>query len=68
MYCQIHTHMCIRHGVQTSFDIKEIKHILNWWAKHESMFPTIAFLACQILGILKLKQEGSFLWLVSFKP
>jgi hypothetical protein len=25
---------------------------LDWWAKHESMFPTITFMACQIFGVV----------------
>jgi hypothetical protein len=33
-------------------DIKDVKHPLDWWAKHESMFPIIAFLTYQILGIV----------------
>jgi hypothetical protein len=33
-------------------DVKEIKCHLQWWQKHESMFPTMGFLACQILGIV----------------
>ncbi len=32
-------------------DPKDIKCPLRWWGKHESMFLTISFLACQILGI-----------------
>jgi hypothetical protein len=34
------------------FDIKNIKHPLDWWAKHESMFLVVAFLTYQILGII----------------
>jgi hypothetical protein len=30
---------------------KEIKCLLQWWAKHEALFPTIGFLVYQILGI-----------------
>jgi hypothetical protein len=33
-------------------DPKEIKCLLQWWQKHESMFPTIGFLVGQILGIV----------------
>jgi hypothetical protein len=33
-------------------DPKDIKCPLQWWGKHEAMFPTIGFLACQILGIV----------------
>jgi hypothetical protein len=42
-------------------DTKDIKCPLQWWEKHESMFPTIGFLACQILILLlihKLKLKG----------
>jgi hypothetical protein len=31
---------------------KDIKCPLQWWGKHKAMFPTIDFLACQILGIV----------------
>jgi hypothetical protein len=31
---------------------KNIKCPLQWWGKHEVMFPTIGFLARQILGIV----------------
>ncbi len=33
-------------------DTKDIKCPLQWWEKHESIFPTIGFLACQILIII----------------
>ncbi len=33
-------------------DNKDIKCLLQWWEKHESMFPTVGFLACQILIII----------------
>jgi hypothetical protein len=33
-------------------DVKEIKHIFQWWEKYESMFLIVSFLACQILGIV----------------
>jgi hypothetical protein len=33
-------------------DLKEIKNPLQWWEKHESRFPIVAFLARQILGIV----------------
>jgi hypothetical protein len=26
-------------------DVKNIKCLLQWWQKHEAMFPTIGFLA-----------------------
>ncbi len=31
---------------------KNIRCPLQWWGKHEIMFPIIGFLACQILGIV----------------
>ncbi len=34
-------------------DLKEIKCLLQWWQKHETMFPTIGFLTRQILGIVE---------------
>jgi hypothetical protein len=33
-------------------DVKDIKCLVQWWQKHEAMFPTIRFLAQQILGIV----------------
>jgi hypothetical protein len=33
-------------------DVKDIKHPLEWWAKHESLFLTMVFHACQIFGII----------------
>ncbi len=33
-------------------DAKDIKCPFQWWEKHESMFLTIGFLACQILIII----------------
>jgi hypothetical protein len=38
-------------------DPKEIKWPLQWWQKHEYMFPTIGFLTQQILGIVGLQIE-----------
>jgi len=32
--------------------VKDIECCLKWWAKHESLFPTVAFLARQILDIV----------------
>ncbi len=37
---------------QYQVDVKEIKCHLQWWQKHESMFPTMGFFSCQILGIV----------------
>jgi hypothetical protein len=33
-------------------DPKNIKYFLQWWGKHEAMFPTIVFFTCQILSII----------------
>jgi hypothetical protein len=38
-------------------DVKNIKCPLKWWAKHESLFPTMAFFAHQILGIVGFQIE-----------
>jgi hypothetical protein len=33
-------------------DVKKIMCPFQWWEKHKSMFPTMGFLARQILGIM----------------
>lgn len=33
-------------------DVKKIMCPFQWWEKHKSMFPTMGFLAHQILGIM----------------
>jgi hypothetical protein len=38
-------------------DVKKIKCPLQWWEKHEIMFPIIGFLACQILRIVSSQIE-----------
>ncbi len=38
-------------------NVKDIQCPLEWWAKHESLFPTMAFLARQILGIIGFQIE-----------
>jgi hypothetical protein len=43
-------------------DVKDIKYLLEWWAKHESLFPTVAFLAHQIVGF-QIEIEFFFHWL-----
>jgi hypothetical protein len=50
-------------------DRKDIKCLLDWWVKHESVFSTIAYLAHQILDIvgLQIKIERIFFWLVSLQ-
>jgi hypothetical protein len=32
--------------------VKDIKCPLEWWGKHESLFPIVTFLASQIFGIV----------------
>jgi hypothetical protein len=38
-------------------DVKDIKCPLERWAKHESLFPIMAFLIHQILGIIGFQIE-----------
>ncbi len=38
---------------QYQVDVKEIKCPLRWWQEHEWMFPTMGFLAWQILRIVE---------------
>jgi hypothetical protein len=38
-------------------DPKDIKCPLQWWGKHEAMFPIVGFLACQVLGIVRSQIE-----------
>jgi hypothetical protein len=33
-------------------DLKDIKCLLEWWAKHKSLFQIVAFFVRQILGIV----------------
>jgi len=40
--------------------VKDIKCLLEWWAKHEFLFPTVAFIVCQILGIVGFQIEIEF--------
>jgi hypothetical protein len=44
-------------------DPKEIKCPLQWWQKHESMFPIVGFLVQQILKIVEsqIKTKRIFL-------
>jgi hypothetical protein len=35
---------------QYQVNLKEIKCFLQWWQKHESIFPTVGSFVCQILG------------------
>ncbi len=39
---------------------KDIKCLLEWWRKHETMFSTIGFLVKYILGIVKFEIENFF--------
>jgi hypothetical protein len=38
-------------------DVKDIKCPLEWWAKHESLFPIVAFLFIKFLALLVLKYK-----------
>jgi hypothetical protein len=38
-------------------DVNNIKCPLQWWEKHENMFPTIGFCARQIWGIVRFQNE-----------
>ncbi len=38
-------------------DVKNIKCPLQWWEKHESMFPIVGLCANQILGIVGFQIE-----------
>jgi len=46
-------------------DAKDIKCPLEWWAKHESMFPTVAFFIHYILSNIgfQIEIERFFHWL-----
>ncbi len=43
-------------------DPRNTKCSLQWWGKHEAMFPTFGFLACQFLSIVgsQIEIERSF--------
>jgi len=41
-------------------DVKDIKCPLEWWQKHEAMFPIVRFLAQHILGIVGSEIEMIF--------
>ncbi len=43
-------------------DFKEIKCLFKWWVKHEAIFSTIGFLACQTLKIIGTQIEIDFLF------
>ncbi len=32
--------------IRFQVDVKDIKWLLEWWAKHECIFPILTFLAC----------------------
>jgi hypothetical protein len=38
--------------IRFQMNVKEIKCPLEWWVKHEFLFPIVAFFARQILGIV----------------
>jgi hypothetical protein len=37
---------------RSQLDVKDIKCLLQWWQKHEVIFPIVGFLVRQILGIV----------------
>ncbi len=41
-------------------DPKDIMCFLQWWGKHEAMFPIVGFLACQMLCIVQPQIEIEF--------
>jgi hypothetical protein len=41
-------------------DVKNIKCLLQWWEKYESMFPTIRFYARQFLKVVGSQIETYF--------
>jgi hypothetical protein len=43
-------------------DVKQIKCPLKWWVKHKFLFPIVAFLAPQILGIVGSKIETKIIF------
>jgi hypothetical protein len=45
LFCHLHVHL------------KECKLPLTWWKAHEAQFPNVAFVACQMFGILGLQIE-----------
>ncbi len=46
-------------------DVKNIKCPLQWWEKHESMFPTFGFCARKILGIVETKRIFSLIGILT---
>jgi hypothetical protein len=46
-------------------DPKNIKCLFQWWGKYEAMFPTIGFLACQILDIVGSQIETERIFFLS---
>jgi len=51
-------HMFIRFQV----DVKDIKCPLEWWAKHESLFPTVVIFTCHIFSIIGSQIESENLF------
>jgi hypothetical protein len=37
--------------------VKDIKCLLEWWAKHESLFPNVVFLFIKFVALLVLKYK-----------
>jgi hypothetical protein len=46
-------------------DLKNIKSLFQWWGKYEAMFPTIGFLAYQILNIVGSQIETERIFFLS---
>ncbi len=46
-------------------DPKDIKCLLQWWGKYGTMFPTIGFLAYQILNIVGSQIETKIIFFLS---
>jgi len=50
-------------------DAKDIKCLLEWWKKHETIFPIIGFLVKHILEIVNFQIETmKFFPLLKFLP
>jgi hypothetical protein len=46
-------------------DVKEIKCPLQWWNKHEIMFPIMGLLAQHILGIARFHIEAKHIYFLA---
>ncbi len=43
-------------------DVKNIKRPLQWWEKHENMFPIVGFCARQILRVVEFQIETKIIF------